>query len=279
MLRETFSRWLDDNVPRLSAALAYYTVFSLAPLLVLAVSVAGFVFGEQAAKGELFEGLTILVGRNGALFIQDIFARTSGKLRSGILASLMAIFLLFIGASSVFAELRSSLNQIWGVQNKKGGGLKEFFIARLLSFSMVLVVGFVLLLSLVTGTVISTLSSIAPEFAVSLFLIRTADAAVSLGLVTVLFAMLYKILPGARVSWRDVWLASLVTSFLFTVGRIFIGIYLGRSGVGSIYGAASSLALLLLWIYYSAQIFFFGAELSRVYAERYGSRKKVEKAG
>jgi membrane protein len=273
MLKETFSRWIADNVPRLSAALAFYTVFSLAPLLVLAVSIAGLAFGEQAAQGELFERMEILAGRNGALFIQDIFARTAGKSRSGILASIMAILVLCIGASTVFAELRSALNQIWGVRTEQGG-LREFFITRLLSFAMVLGIGLILLLSLVTGTVISTLSRFAPEFTGSFLLIRTGDAAASLGLVTILFAMLYRILPATRVSWGDVWLASLVTSFLFTIGRILIGLYLGRSGVSSIYGAASSLAALLLWIYYSAHIFFFGAELSRVYAERYGSRKK-----
>lgn len=260
LLSEAASRWVDDKCPRLGAALAYYTAFSLAPLLVIAVAVAGFVFGREAATGHLYGQIENMVGKQGAGAVQAMVAN-SANLGSGIAATAVGLAVLLLGAIGLFGELQDSINSVWGVRPKPGRGWRGFLRDRLLSFSMVLGSAFLLLVSLVVSAILAPLAN---------FLGHAAHMAVSFLVITLLFAMIFRYLPDALIAWRDVWLGAAITSLLFALGKTLIGLYLGRSAVGSTFGAAGSLAVLLIWLYYSAQIFLFGAELTRTFAERAG---------
>jgi membrane protein len=271
--KQAVSEWSDDNAPTFAASLSYYTIFSIAPILVIAVSVAGIIFGEEAARGQMQAQLKDLVGDGGAEIIGQmmISARKPG---SGILATIIGIIALVFGATGVFVQLQDALNHIWGVQpDKERSGVTNFLRMRLLSFAMVLVIGFLLLVSLVVSAVLAALGAwfdqLLPGWTVAW---QGVNLLVSFGVITVLFAMMYKILPDTHVTWKDVWLGAAVTSLLFGLGKFGIGLYLGRSAVASSYGAAGSLAVVLLWVYYSAQILFLGAEFTQVYARRHGSR-------
>ncbi len=270
IVRGASARWWEDNVPRLSASLAFYTIFSLAPVLFLVVSFAGLIFGEQAARGELVNRIRDFIGEKGALLVQTLIL-SAGRRRPGIVPSLIALGMFLIGASGAFVELKASLNAIWKTQSKKSNSLLEWIKSRLLSFAMIIGIGILLMLSVVASAVLSVISSYMQALPGFYFLFRTGDLLISFFLITLLFALIFKLLPDARIAWHDVWVGALLTSFLFTTGKYLISIYLGRSSAASAYGAASSLAVLLFWIYYSAQVFFFGTELTCVYAERYGS--------
>jgi membrane protein len=276
LLADAVKQWLGDNAPRLGAALAYYTVFSIAPLLVIAVAIAGFVFGEEAAKGQVYTTMQGLVGETGALAIQGMMEQASKARATGITATILGFVTLLLGASGVFGQLKGALNTIWNVEGRAGGTVKSFLVDRLFSLAMVLSVGFLLLVSLVISTMLAALAAYAERLVpLTAEFWQLVNAVVSFGVVTLLFALLFKEVPDTDVQWRDVWIGALFTAVLFTIGKFLIGLYLGRGTVGSVYGAAGSLVIVLLWVYYSAQILFFGAEFTQVFARRYGSQART----
>jgi len=281
LLAEAARGWDKDNAPRLGAALAYYTLFSIAPLLIVAIAVAALVFGQEAAQGRIVAELRGLLGEAGAHALEET-VENSRKATAGILATLGALFTLFLGATGVFGELKGALNVVWDVPEAraKHGFVVSLLRTRLWSFAMVLAVGFLLLVSLVISTVLSAaqgaLGQYLPEPSA---LWQYVNTAVSLVMITVLFAMIFKFLPDAKVAWRDVWVGAAFTSILFVAGKYLIGLYLGRSSLGSVYGAAGSVVVLIVWAYYAAQIFFFGAELTQAFARRHGSRSEAPAAG
>jgi membrane protein len=255
----------------MGAALSYYTVFSLAPLLVVVIAVAGLFFGEDAAQGRIVDQLSGLLGRDGAQLVEAMIQKASEP-RAGIIATAIGLVTLLLGATGVLMELHDSLNTIWKVVSPPGRGLKATVRDRLLSFSVVLAFGFLLLVSLVLSAGLaamgSRLAAIVPGW---VMLAYALNYGVSILLVTLLMGTLFVLLPDVRIAWRDVWIGSLVTSVFFHVGKVLIGLYLGKAAVGSAFGAAGSLALLLVWIYYTTQVFLFGAEFTRIYTVRFGS--------
>jgi membrane protein len=278
LIRSTIAEWNNDNVPLLAAALAYYTVFSLAPLLLIAIVVAGAVFGEDAARGEIIGQIQGLVGRDGAEAIQTMLQNTQKPNSGGNLATLFGIATLLLGASSVFGQLQQALNTIWGVKPKPGLGIRSFLQSRFLSFAMVLVIGFLLLVSLILSAILSGVThffgGIMPSFAV---LSESLNFLVSFGVITLLFASIYKFLPDVEVPWRNLWVGATVTALLFTMGKSVIGMYLGSSSISSTFGAAGSLVVILIWVFYSAQILLIGAEFTQVYAKQRGAPIKPSK--
>ena len=274
LLKDTYQEWNEDKASRLAAALAYYTIFSVAPLLIIVIAIAGAVFGEEAVRGEIVHQIQSLVGKDGAEFIQTAIRNTNRQgAGTNIIASLIGIGVLIFGASGVFAQLQDALNTIWEVAPKPNAGLKGMVRTRFLSFAMILVIAFLLLVSLVVSAGLAGMSNFASQ------LLPGADAlwqllnfAVSFGVVTLLFALIFRVLPDAQIAWGDVWIGAIITALLFNIGKFFLGLYLGNSSFGSTYGAAGSLVIIVAWIYYAAQILFFGAEFTQVYARKYGSR-------
>lgn len=272
LLRKTFEEWNEDKAPRLAAALAYYTAFSIAPLLIVAISIAGLVYGEEAVQGQIRYQIDGLVGSQAAGAIQEMLVNFH-RADSGIIASVIGLVTLFLGAAGLFGQLQDALNTIWEVAPKPGGGILSMLRQRFISFTMVLGIGFMLLVSLVLSAMISLLGNFIFRFIPQQeFLLQLINFVLSFGIITVLFALIYKILPDAKIAWRDVWLGAAVTSLLFAVGKLLLGLYLGNSSTASAYGAAGSFVVLLVWIYYSAQILLFGAEFTQVYARMYGSK-------
>lgn len=272
LLKQTYSDWSEDKAPRLGAALAYYTIFSLSPLLVVAIAIAGLVFGQEAAQGQIVGQIRGLVGDEGAQAIQDMI-RNASRPGAGIVATVIGAVTLLLGAAGVFGQLKDSLNTIWEVEPKPGRGVPGFIKERFFSFTLVLGTGFLLLVSLVISAALSAVG----EYMAGLLpggeaVWQVVNLAVSFLVITLLFALLFKYLPDVKIAWGDVWIGAAATALLFTLGRSLLGLYLGRGTIGSAYGAAGSLVIVLLWVYYSAQILFFGAEFTQVYANRYGSR-------
>ena len=279
LLKDMVKQWIDDGVPRLGAALAFYTLLSLAPLLVVVTAIAGLLFGEQAARGQLVDQIQAQVGPAGANTIQTLLAHAH-RPGLGTWASVLSGIMLLVGATSVFAELQSDLNTVWHVEPKPGNGIWQAIKDRFFSFLMVLVIGLLLLASLVATTVLGALGNFAGGHWPSLApWLHVGNVALSLVLFTVLFAAVYKMLPDATIAWGDVWIGAAVTALLFTIGKLLIGLYLAYGSVGSPYGAAGSLAVFLVWVYYSAQVLFLGAEFTQAYACRYGSCIQPEKGG
>jgi membrane protein len=278
MLKAAFADWSEDNAPRLGAALSYYTLFSLGPLLLIATAVAGLIFGPEAAHGRLSAEIQGLVGDGAAEAIEGMI-RSANKPRAGVLATVIGLVTLALGATGVFTELRSALNAIWEVPPPPKTGLLGAVRERVASFAMVLAVGFLLLVSLVISAALSALGGYLGRLLPggTVVLLQVLNVVVSLVVITVLFALLFKMLPDVKVAWRDVWLGAAVTACLFTIGKTLIGLYLGHSAVASAYGAAGSLVVVLVWIYYAAQILFYGAELTQVFANRHGSRALAPK--
>lgn len=272
ILQQTVNEWLEDRAPMLGAALAYYTVFSLAPLLVISIAIAGFVLGQEAAHGQIFAQMRALIGDDGARAMQDMVQSASSKPTTGIIATVTGLVTLIFGASGVFGQLQTSLNIIWGVEPKPGRGVKGIVKDRFLSFSFILVVGFLLLVSLLLSAAITFVATWVGGVAVGTeVLAHVVNIVLSLGIITLLFALVFKFLPDAKIAWHDVWIGAFITALLFSIGKFALGLYLGSSSVGSSFGAAGSLIVLLVWVYYSAQILFFGAEFTQVYANRLGS--------
>jgi membrane protein len=272
LLKETVQEWQDDKASRLAAALAYYTVFSLAPLVIIAIAIAGAVFGEEAARGEIERQIQGLVGSAGAEVIETAIQNANKPESNGGLASLISVVVLLFGASGVFGELQDSLNTVWEVQPKPGRGIMGFIKKRILSFSVVLGIGFLLMVSLIASAILSGLSAYMSHLLPGAdWLWGILNFVISFGVITLLFALMFKFLPDVKITWNDVGIGAIITALLFTIGKTVLGRYLGES-FGSTYGAAASLIVVLAWVYYSAQILFFGAEFTQVYARRYGSQ-------
>jgi membrane protein len=264
MARRALEAWTQDYAPSMGAALSYYALFSIAPLLLIVIGVAGFFFGDEAARGGIFGQLSALVGADGARAIEGLVA-SARKPQSGLIAMIVGTALLIMGASTVFGELQNALDRIWRAPaRKESKGWWKLLRTRVLSFGMILGIAFLLMVSLITSAAVSALGE--------WWGLHVIDVVLSFALTTLLFAMIYKIIPRVRVAWRDVWIGAAVTAALFAVGKWLIGLYIGRSSVSSAFGAAGSLVVLMLWVYYSAQIFLLGAEFTRFYAEEHGSR-------
>ncbi len=271
IIKETGSEWSDDNASRLAASLAFYTLLSIAPLVVLAVFVAGLAYGEEAARGQIAGELANIVGPQAAVGIQSIVENARAP-KAGIIGSALGLLVLIFGASNVFSELRSALNEIWDVEPGASHGFRDMVRQRLLSFSIVMAVAFLLLVSTVLSAALSALGHLGQNLMPGGELLWQAiNFGVSLAIISGLFALMFKYLPEVKIAWRDVWVGACVTALLFVVGKSLIGLYLGKSSVSSAYGAAGSLVVLIIWVYYSAQILFFGAELTQVWARRRGT--------
>lgn len=274
LLKQTAVSWLDDYAPSMGAALAYYTLFSLAPLLLIVISVAGLIFGEDAARGEITLQLQSLMGDAGARAVQDLLASVRQPVE-GSFATAVGLLLLLVGATTVFAELQDSLDRIWRVPDRvRPNGWLALVRARLLSFGMILAVGFLLTVSLVISAMTALLGkTMEPLFGGWYVVGAAVNGLGGFLLIAAMFALIYKVMPRVRVHWRDVWTGAVFTALLFTLGKVVIGLYLSRFGMSSGFGAAGSLVIVLLWVYYSAQVFLFGAEFTWVYANACGSRK------
>lgn len=274
LLKQIGSLWLDDYVPSMGAALAFYTLFSLAPLLLIVISVAGLVFGEVAARGEITAQLGSLMGERGASAVQDLLSSVAEP-AEGRFATSLGLVLLFIGATTVFGELQDALDRIWRVPARgRVGGWFVLVRSRLLSFGMILAIGFLLIVSLLVSTALATTGRwLEPVFGGWYVVAIVTNAVGSFALVAAMFALIYKVMPRVQVQWKDVWIGAIFTAMLFNLGKWLIGLYVGRSGVISGFGAAGSLVVVLLWVYYSAQIFLIGAEFTWVYANAFGSRR------
>ena len=273
LVKETFREWSEDKASRLAAALAYYTIFSIPPLLLIAIAIAGQVFGTETAQAELSNQIEQLVGSTAADAIEQMLENAS-RPGGGLIATIVGIATLLFGASGVFGQLQEAMNTIWEVAPRPDRGIMGTIKDRFLSFTMVLGIGFLLLVSLVLSAALALLGNFLEGLVPggTVIVMRIVNLAISLGIMTLLFALIFKVIPDVEIEWRDVWVGALVTAVLFTLGKEAIGWYMGRFAPGSTYGAAGSLVVLLLWVYYSAQILFLGAEFTQVYARRYGSR-------
>ena len=271
LVKSAASAWNDDYAPSMGAALSYYTVFSLAPLLLIVISIAGLVFGADAARGAIFGQLQGLMGEDAAKAVEGLLVSVS-KPSQGIAATVIGIVVLLVGATTVFGELQDALDRIWRAPARKAGGLWGLLRARLLSFGMILGIAFLLMVSLVLGAATAALGKWwGGAFGSWEVLAQIVNVLVGFAFTTGGFAMIYKLMPRVKVRWHDVWIGAAVTALLFTIGRFLIGLYIGKSGVASAFGAAGSLIVVFVWVYYSAQIFLMGAEFTWVYARHFGS--------
>lgn len=276
MLADSVRAWIDHRGASKGAALAFYTLFSMAPILILAIAVAGYFFGTEAAQGEINAQLQGLVGPNGAQAIEAVLASARNP-ASGLVATVISVVLLLVGATSGFTELKRSLDDMWGIEEPLHKGIMNTIRTRLLSFGLVLVLAFLLLVSLIVSATLAVLARYAGAFwSGSTEVLTLLSSLIAFGVIASLFAVIYRLLPNVRLAWRDVWTGALVTAALFSLGKYAIGLYLGNSAVASGFGAAGSIIALLLWVYYSAQIFFLGAEFTRQYALKFGGLRPEE---
>lgn len=275
LLKDTFLEFNDDNAIKLSAALSYYTIFALPPLLIIIITICGFFFGEEAVTGQLYGQINELVGNEAAIQVQEAIKNVQLS-DSNLFVTVFGIIMLLIGASGVFAEIQSSINYIWGLRAKPNKGFKKFIQNRLMSFSMIASVGFLMLVSLMVNATLDVLNTrlkfYFPESTVYLFYIL--NLAIVLGSITLLFAIIFRTLPDGIIKWKDAFIGASCTSVLFMIGKFAIGFYLGNSTIASVYGAAGSVVIILVWVYYSAIILYFGAEFTKVYAKSYGGKIK-----
>jgi membrane protein len=269
--------WSSDYAPSMGAAISYYTVFSLAPLLIIVIAMAGAVFGREAVQGVIVAQLSGLMGEHGATVVQGVLA-AAGNSDKGLLAGLISFFVLLIGATTVFAELQHALDRIWHVPaSQKPSGILAMLRSRLLSFGLILGLVFLLMVSLAVSAAVAALGDWT-DIAVpgGEAVLQALNFVVSLGIATLLFAMIYKLMPSVPIAWRDVWVGAFTTAVLFNIGKLLIGMYIGKSSVGESFAAAGSLVAVLAWVYYAAQIFLLGAEFTKVYADEHGSRKAAK---
>lgn len=271
LLKDTFLEFTDDNAIKLSAALSYYTIFALPPLLIIIITICGFFFGEEAVTGQLYGQINRMVGNDAAIQIQEAIKNVQ-LADSNIFVSIFGVVMLLIGASGVFAEIQSSINFIWGLKAKPNKGLKKFIQNRLMSFSMIVSVGFLMLVSLILNATLDVLNArlklYLPESTIYLFYV--INLIIVFASITLLFAIIFRTLPDGIIKWKDAFIGASSTAVLFMVGKFAIGFYLGNSTIGSVYGAAGSVIIILVWVYYSAIILYFGAEFTKVYARSYG---------
>lgn len=272
---ELFQEFMQDRVTRQAAALAYYTIFAIAPLLLVAIGVAGFFFGQQEVQQDIIQQASETIGENGANLIEDVLNATyeSG---SGVIATIISLVFVFIGASNIFNQLKLSLNHIWGVPSDEGGGLVQFLRGRLIAVLMVIGVGLILLLSLVVSAVVPVVLRVVEDIAPGVpLLTRLLDLLVAVPITTLLFALAFKFLPDVHIEWGDVWVGAFVTAILFEIGKLLINVYISLTNVASAYGAAGSLIIVLVWAYYLAVILLLGAEFTQVYARMFGSKIEI----
>lgn len=276
LVKQSFSAWVDDDASSMGAALAYYTLFSIAPLLLIVITTAGLVFGEEAVRGEIFGQLRGLMGDEGAQAIETLLASVS-KPEEGVLGTIIGAVFLLIGATTVFNELQDAFDRIWKTPSgKQRSGVWALIRSRLLSFGLILGIGFLMMVSLVFSAAMAAMGKWwGPLFARLELLANGLNFIVSFVLATAVFAMLYKFMPRVRMSWQDVWAGAAATALLFAVGKSLIGMYIGKSAISSGFGAAGSLVVVLVWVYYSAQIFLLGAEFTKVFSHVHGSRKRM----
>jgi membrane protein len=277
MSKQAINDWLDDRAPSMGAALAFYSSFSIAPLLIVAIAIAGLIFGRDAATSQIVDQLRDLLGDTGAGVVKEML-KSASDFGTGIIATVIGIAALLIGATTAFVELQDDLDRIWKAKPRVANGIVNLILSRLLSFGMVLCVGFLLTVSLVLSAVVAA--------AGKYFLSEGEEAMthvlsflVSFAITTVLFALVYKVLPNTQVAWKDVWIGAAITSLLFSIGKFLIGFYIGKSEVASPFGAAAPFVVLMLWAYYSAQIFLLGAEFTHVFALSSGSRRGALEEG
>jgi len=272
LVKGALAAWSDDYAPSMGAALSYYSVFSMAPLLLIVISIAGLAFGQEAARGEVFGQLRGLMGDEAASAVEALLTSLSQRER-GISSAIVGAVVLLVGATSVFGELQDALDRIWRApQRERRGGLWKLVRARVLSFGMVLGVAFLLMVSLILSAAISALGKWwGSAFGEWELLLQSINLIAGYAMTTVVFALIYKVMPRVDVRWQDVWVGAAITALLFTIGRFLIGLYIGRSGIASGFGAAGSVAIVFVWVYYSAQIFLLGAEFTWLYARRFGS--------
>jgi len=279
LIKMSVASWRRDYASSMGGALAYYTLFSIAPVLIIVIAVAGFFLGAEAARGEIVTQLRGLLGDDGAAAVQGLLESASEP-EEGLFATLSSIALLILGATTIFAELQTDLDRIWRVEAKSPGGLWSLVRGRLLSFGMVLVLAFLLLVSLVISAALAVLGKWwGGWFEGWAVLLEILNFVVSFAITTGLFALIYKYLPRAEIAWHDVWIGAAVTALLFAIGKFLIGLYIGRSGIASGFGAAGSFVVLLIWVYYSTQIFLLGAEFTWVYTHERGSRRGQPRPG
>lgn len=280
LVMETIKEWQEDGAARLAAALSYYTTFSLAPLLVVVIAIAGMVGGRDAAQSLVMDQVEDLTGVEGREFVVSMIENASSS-SAGVVASIIGTVTLLIAALGTFNELQKALNRIWDVEPKPiegwGNRVKDFIFKRLLSFSLLLGIGFLLLVALVVSAGLSAINEYLSTIPLlSNLVLQILNLLISLGLITLLFALIFKFIPDIEIGWRSVWLGAFITAVLFTVGKQLIGLYLGRSDISNTFGAAGSLALIMIWVYYSSQILFLGAEFTQVFAKRYGKQPRPD---
>ncbi|MGH8199925.1 MAG: YihY/virulence factor BrkB family protein [Steroidobacteraceae bacterium] len=272
LVKDAANGWSDHRASRIGAALAFYTVFSLGPILLLAVVVAGFFFGESAARGEIHQQISNLIGAQAAAEVQTVLARAH-RPEAGVLATVISVVTLLFSADTALVELKSGLDEIWSVPAEPRRWYWDYLRSRLLSIALILALGFLLLASLLFSAALGALEALSRGIFIVGVVLRSTNSLISFGLAVLLFATVFKVLPSVRLAWGDVAVGALITAVLFAVGKYAIGLYLGSSTVASTYGAAGSVIVVLLWVYYSAQVFLLGAELTRGYACRFGSRR------
>jgi membrane protein len=269
LLKNTASEWQEDKVSLWAAGIAFYTIFSLAPLLIIAIAIAGAVFGQETAQNQIVEQIQGLIGKQGAQAVRAMIQNTQQPGSGGILATTFGVATLLLGASGVFGQLQEALNTIWDVQPQSGINIKNFLQKRLLSFAIVLVIGFLLLVSLIVSAVLAAIANFFGHlFPQWIQLGQILNFLFSFGGTMLLFALVYKVLPDINIAWSNIWIGATISALLFTIGKFLIGLYLGNSSIGSSYGAASSLVIVLIWVFFSAQVLLLGAEFTQVYARR-----------
>ncbi len=273
-MKDAANGWNEHHVSRIGAALAFYTVFSLGPILLLAVAVAGFFFGQSAARGEIHQQIGSMIGPQAAAEVESLLVRAH-RPAAGLIATVISVVTLLLSADTALVELKSGLDEIWGLRTETRAWYWDYLRTRLLSIGLILALGFLLLASLLFSAGLGALEALSSGIIIVGDVLRLANAVVSFSLAVVLFATVYKVLPSVKLGWRDVAVGALITAVLFSLGKYAISIYLGSSTIASTYGAAGSAIALLLWVYYSAQVFLFGAELTRGYACRFGSRRGI----
>lgn len=272
LLKETFQEWSDDKAPRLAAVLSFYTIFSLAPILIITIAVAGFFLGQADVRENILMQVETTFGPDAEEMVEGLIDDAS-RPGSGVVATIIGMITIIAGATGVYGQLLEALNTIWEVEPAPDSGIFDTLRKRLLSFTMVLGIGFLLLVSLVISAALSAISQYFSELLPGIDIFwQILDLVVSYALITLLFAMIFKVLPDVEVAWSDVWVGAAFTALLFTIGKFLLGWYLGTSTPGSTFGAAGSLVGILLWVYYSAQILLFGAEFTKVYTRRHGSK-------
>lgn len=271
LAQRSLNGWIDDGASSMGAAIAFYTLLSMAPLLLIVLTIAGFFFGDEAARGALEQQLAQLVGPDGTQAVQGILDN-AGNRAGGLVSLLVGLLTLFIGATTVFAELQTDIDRIWKVQAPRGAGLLRYLRQRLMSFGVILGVGFLLMVSLVISAIIAALGSLWEQWLVGTeILLQLLNFALGFAMITALFALIYKLLPSLRIAWSDVWVGAAVTSLLFGIGKFLIGLYIGKAAIASSFGAAGTLVVVIVWVYFSSQIFLLGAEFTYEYARSHGS--------